>query len=171
MTSIDQDHFRVLLAESRTAFRLEHQREALHGEQAALAHWQQGKPMVPWEWPPWRDWLDLAWRHTSAGGRISRVRPVDDPPTSYQQWAIHCTPWHERSGDRIRYLSRQAAEGLGIHVENWWLFDDTSLVLLTYGRSEVPTKNLVTEAKVIVKYQRWRDLALEHATTPTTIPA
>jgi hypothetical protein len=164
MSSIDQDHFRVLLAQSRTAFRLEHQREPLPGEQAAVEHWQQGKPMVPWEWPPWRDWLDLAWRHTSAGSDISRVRLVDDPLTSYQQWAVHCTPWHERAGDHIRYLPRRTAEELGIPIQNWWLFDDVAVVLMSYGSAEVPLKTLVTHTAEIRKHQMWRDLALGHAT-------
>jgi hypothetical protein len=169
MPEVSQDHFSVLLAESRTAFRLEHQREPLPGEQAAVQHWQQGKPMVPWEWPPWRDWLDLAWRHTSTGGSISRVRLVDDPPTPYQQWAVHCTPWHERSGDHIRYLPCQVAEQLGIPIENWWLFDDAALLLMSYGRGELPLKTLVSDPEVIAKHQAWRELALTHAVTAATV--
>jgi hypothetical protein len=169
MAAVSQDHFSVMLAESRTAFRLEYQREPLQGEQAALQHWQQGKRMVPWEWPEWRSWLDLAWRHASTGGNISRVRLVDDPPTTYQRWAIECTSWHERSGDHIRYLPRQAAEGLGIPAENWWLFDDGAVVVMTYGRTEVPIKTLVAEPADIRRYQRWRDLAVRHATTAEAV--
>ena len=98
---MDQDQFRIMFAESRTAFRLEHQRNPLPGERPAMQHWRQGKPMLPWEWPEWRDWLDLAWRHTSTGGEIRRVRLVDDPPTYYQQWGMSITSWHEQAGDRI----------------------------------------------------------------------
>src|SRR5207247_7241556 len=137
MTTISQDHFRVMFAESRTAFRLEHQRDPLPGEQAAVQHWLNGNPTVPWEWPAWRNWLDLAWRHTSDGGDICRVRLVDDPLTPYQQWAMQCTPWHEQAGDRIRYLSRHAAEQFGITAANWWLFDDARVVLMSYDGGEV----------------------------------
>src|SRR5690242_7150318 len=114
MSTVNQDRFMVMFAESRTAFRLEHQREPLSGEQAAVEHWQKGNATVPWEWPEWRGWLDLAWRHVSNGGEIRRVRLVDEPPTSYQLWAIQCTPWHDQAGDRIRYLTRRAAEQFGV---------------------------------------------------------
>ena len=166
MPTISQDQFKVLFAESRTAFRLEHQREPLPGEQQAFQHWLNGNPMVPWEWPPWRDWLDLAWRHVSAGGEIRRVRLVDDPPTPYQQWGIAITSWHEQAGDHIRYLPCHAAEGLGIPVTNWWLFDDAHVVAMSYDTGEVPGKILISDREVIAKYLTWRELAVAHATEP-----
>jgi hypothetical protein len=169
MSTVSQDHFMVMFAESRTAFRLEHQREPLSGEQAAVEHWSAGNSMVPWEWPEWRSWLDLAWRHVSNGGEIRRVRLVDDPPTTYQQWAMQCTPWHEQAGDRIRYLPRRVGEELGIPAANWWMFDDTSVVQLNYGSGQVPSKILVTDAAEIRKYQRWRALAVERATVAEAI--
>jgi Family of unknown function (DUF6879) len=163
MLPLDQDHFMVMFAKSRTAFRLEHQREPLPGEEAAVQHWSRGNSTVPWEWPQWRSWLDLAWRHVSNGGEIRRVRLVDEPPTSYQRWAIQCTPWHDQAGDQIRYLSRGSAAQLGIIVANWWLFDDTRVVLLNYDGGDVPSKILVTDPAEIRRYQSWRDLALRHA--------
>ena len=166
MPQISQDQFSVMLAESRTAFRLEHQRDPLPGEQEALQHWLSGNLMVPWEWPPWRDWLDLAWRHTSAGGEIRRVRLVDEPPTRYQQWGISITSWHEQAGDHIRYLPCHAAERLGIPIANWWLFDDAHVVAMSYESGEVPGKILVSDPEVIAMHRTWRDLAVAHATEP-----
>jgi hypothetical protein len=99
------------------------------------------------------------------------VRLVDEPPTSYQQWALECTPWHERSGDRIRYLSRHEAGRLGIPVENWWLFDNTTVVALTYGSGEVPIKTLIAKSAEIRKYRAWCELALAHAATAETVAA
>jgi hypothetical protein len=165
MPTISGDQFRILLSESRTAFRLEYQRQPLPGEQAAVEHWLNGNRTVPWEWPEWRNWLDLAWRHVSRGNEIQRVRLVDDPPTDYQHWAIQCTPWHEQAGDRIRYLQRSVAKQLGIPATNWWLFDDTNVVQLNYDGGEAPSKILVTDAAEIRKHQRWRVLAVERATT------
>ena len=46
MPQISQDQFSVMLAEFRTAFRLEHQRDPLPGEQEALQHWLSGNLMV-----------------------------------------------------------------------------------------------------------------------------
>jgi hypothetical protein len=158
-----------MLTQSRTAFRLEYQREPLPGEQPAVQHWQDGHSTVPWEWPEWRSWLDLAWRHVSNGGEIRRVRLLDDPATTYQRWAIHCTSWHEQAGDRIRYLRCHVARQLGIPTANWWLFDDARVVLLDYNRGEVPDKTLITDPKMIARYQKWRDLATTHATMAEAI--
>lgn len=166
MPQISQVEFSVMLAESRTAFRLEHQRDPLPGEQEAFQHWRNGNRMVPWEWPEWRSWLDLTWRHTSAGGEIRRVRLVDDPPTRYQQWGISITSWHEQAGDRISYLPCHAAERLGIPITNWWLFDDAHVVAMSYESGGVPGKILISDPKVIAKHRTWRDLAVAHATEP-----
>jgi uncharacterized protein DUF6879 len=169
MSTVSQDQFRVMFAESRAAFRLEYQRDPLPGEQEALQYWLSGNLMVPWEWPDWRNWLDLTWRHTSHGGEILRVRLIDEPPTPYQRFATHCTTWHEQAGDRIRYLRRPAAEQLGIVTSNWWMFDDTNVVLLNYDGGEVPSKILVTDPAEIRRYQSWRDLALSHATAAEAV--
>jgi len=95
--------------------------------------------------------------------------PQQNPSSRHETEFPSGTPWHERSGDHIRYLPRQAAEQLGIPIENWWLFDDAALLLMSYGRSEVPTKSLVTDPKVIAKYQAWRELALSHAVSAETV--
>jgi hypothetical protein len=166
MPTVDQDQFRVMLAESRTAFRLEHQRDPLPGEQPAFQHWLGGSATVPWEWPLWRDWLDLAWRHVSAGGEILRVRLVDNPPSPYQQWGISITSWHEQAGDHIRYLPCHVAEHLGIPITNWWLFDEARVVAMSYESGDVPGKILINEPEVIATYRTWRDLAVAHATEP-----
>lgn len=166
MSTLDQDQFMVMFAQSRTAFRLEHQREPLPGEQEAFEYWLNGNLMIPWEWPGWRDWLDLTWRHSSAGGEIRRVRLVDDPPTRYQRWAMSITSWHEQSGDHIRYLRCPVAERLGIPITNWWLFDDAHVVAMSYDGGEVPGKMLISDSKMIAKYRTWRDLAVAHATEP-----
>lgn len=165
------DQFSIMLAESRSAFRLEHQRDPLPGEQAAVDHWLSGGTMQPWDWEEWRSWLDLAWRHSSSGGEISRVRLVDDPPTVYQRWAMSITPWHEDSGDHIRYMPRAMAEQLSVPVANWWLFDDSAVILMEYDGGEVPRKTFVTDPEVIVSYARWRDLALAHASPAEVITA
>jgi len=169
MAAVSQDQFRVMLAQSQTAFRLEYQRDPLPGEQAAVQHWTRGNPMLPWEWPEWRNWLDLAWRHVSDGGEIRRVRLVDDPPTPYQQWGISIASWHDQAGEQIRYLTRHRAEQLGIPVNNWWLFDETHVVLLNYDGGEVPGKILITDPAMIARYQAWRDLALRHATAAQAV--
>jgi hypothetical protein len=170
MTTLGVAQFQIMFAESRTAFRLEHQREPLAEEQEAFQYWQQGNEMVPWEWPPWRNWLDLAWRHTSGGtAEIRRVRLVDDPPTRYQQWAIAITSWHEQAGDHIRYMPCQLAEQLGIPIANWWLFDDTHVVAMTYDGGKEPGKILISDSEAVAKYRTWRDLAVANATEPVPL--
>ena len=118
----------------------------------------------------WQTWLDEMKELTSQGKKISRVRIVDDPPTGYQRWAMWTTRWHLEAGEDIRYLLRATARTLGIPAGDWWLFDDTSLVLMTFTSDGQPDgRTLVTDPAVVRKHHTWRALATRHAITAETI--
>jgi hypothetical protein len=157
---------------SDTAFRLETQPaySTSPAEREALALFLAGAPRPPGEFPVWQSWLDDMIELTGQGKKISRVRIVDDPPTGYQRWAMWTTRWHLEAGEDIRYLPRATARTLGIPAGDWWLFDDTSLVLMTFTSDAQPdSKTLVTDPAVIRKHHTWRALATRHATTAETI--
>lgn len=156
-----------------TASRLETQPAyAMTVERAAFARFLAGAPLPPGELPWWQSWLDDMRELTRRGKRISRVRIVDDPPTDYQRWEMWATRWHLQAGEDIRYLPRAMAGTLGIPAGDWWLFDDTRLVLMAFtSAGEIDGKTLVTDPEVIAAYQRWRDLAFRHAAPAEAIPA
>jgi hypothetical protein len=155
--AIGEDQFLGMFRTCRAAFRLEHQRDPLPEEQNAFTCYQVGNPLLPSQWQPWGDWLKFT-RHL--GGKIIRVRLVDEPPTPYQQWAMWATPYHRDAGDDIRYMRRRLAENLGIVATNWWLFDAEHLVTM-----DGTSKMLVTDAEVLIIHRAWRDLALSQAAT------
>lgn len=157
---------------SDTAFRLETQPaySSSAAEREALALFLDGAPRPPAEFPVWQAWLDSMREMTGQGKKISRVRIVDDPPTGYQRWAMWTTRWHLEAGEDIRYLPRAIALTLGIPAGDWWLFDNTSLVLMTFTSDGQPDrKTLVTDPAVIRKHHTWHALATRHATTAETI--
>ena len=150
---IDGERFRGMLRNCGSAWRLEHQRDALPFEMPAFQAWQDDKPWSPKDWPEWGEWLEFT---ASLGGRITRTRLIDNPPTRYQSWGIWAKPWHDRNGDHIRLMPLSQAVALGIIPgSNGWLFDGRQLVIVDSG-----TMQLVTDEEQITIYRAWRDVAI-----------
>jgi hypothetical protein len=162
-----------MFRECSDAFRIEGERSYLTSpaEAEALAGFVAGNPQPPSAFPVWQSWLEQVRAWIRQGKTIARVRIIDDPPTDYQRWSLWCARWHREAGEDIRYLSRQHAETLGITRGDWQLFDHHRLVLMAFTPSgEVADKTLVTNPAVIRRYQTWRALAVEHATTAEAMP-
>jgi hypothetical protein len=164
---ISAEELAAMMCASGTAFRLETQpvyRTSV-AEEEAFARFMAGAPQPPSELPPWQSWLDQMRELTRQGKTISRVRIVDDPPTDYQRWAMWATRYHLEAGEDIRYLPRATAGTLGIPRGDWWLFDDTSLVLIAFmDDGHLDGRTLVTDPAVISRHSTWRALAASHAT-------
>lgn len=155
---IGEDQFLGMFRDCGTAFRLEWQPYPVDDEEAAFTCWQAGNPLLPSQWPMWAGWLEFT---RSLGGKITRVRLLEDPPTPYQQWGMWATSYHRDAGDDIRYIARNLAEVLGIPPANWWLFEhaeDARLVTMN-GIA----KTLVTDTTTVEVHRTWRSRALDHA--------
>ncbi|MBR7676367.1 hypothetical protein KDA82_25845 [Streptomyces daliensis] len=86
--------------------------------------------------PPCRD-LDRPWLVTmralrEEGKRVGRVRVLDQPPTDYQRWLLEDVLDSVEAGEDIRYLPRAEADGLGVSMRDFWLFDSRTLGLFHY---------------------------------------
>lgn len=113
---------------------------------------------IDW-WRPWLDWVrDLA----GEGRSLQRVRIVDTPLTAYQRFSAWGGRWNTEAGEKIVYLPRAAAHILDIPTSaDWWLFDDTTLVLLKFGSDgSMIGQELERDPSTIAKYCRWRDKAM-----------
>lgn len=174
-TPISEDEFADLFRRFHSsAFRLEtREYYAMSYEREAFHRFLKGHPQPPSALPWWQDWLNQMQELTHNGKRIGRVRIMSEPPTDYQRWEMWGTPFHVEVGEEIHYLSRSAA--LALHVpldEDWWLFDDTRLVIMQYtSAGEIDGKTLITDPGVIARYCGWRDLAVSHATTAGSFAA
>ena len=165
--TISEEEFADLFRTFRiSAFRLETQPAyAMTIEREGFDRFLAGSPLPPAELPWWQSWLDDMAELTRQGKRIARVRFVDTPPTDYQRWEMWATRWHLEAGEDIRYLHRNTAHETGIPMGDWWLFDDTQLVLMGFtSDGEIDGKTLVTDTATIRSYRMWRSVAIRHAT-------
>ncbi|MFC9430799.1 DUF6879 family protein [Streptomyces sp. NPDC056987] len=62
------------------------------------------------------------------GGRFSRVRIFDEPPTAGQRFLMATAAGNVAAGEDIRVLPRAEAERLGLPGFDLWLFDSRVLV-------------------------------------------
>jgi hypothetical protein len=173
MSSVSQEEYAGMFRECSDAFRIEAQPSyrTSPAESEALAGFLAGNAQPPSAFPVWQSWLDQVRGWTEGGKTLARVRIIDSPPTGYQRWSLWCTNWHRDAGEDIRYLTREAADNLGIPRGDWQLFDHSRLVLMTFTDTGEPAgKTLITEPAVIRRYQGWRVLALRHATTARAVP-
>jgi hypothetical protein len=172
MPRVTQDEYAGMFRECSDAFRIEGKRlyRTSPAEAEALAGFLAGNPQPPSAFPVWQSWLDQVRTWTRQGKTIARVRIIDDPLTDYQRWSLWCARWHRDAGEDIRYLTREAANALGIPRGDWQMFDDNRVVVMAFTASgEIAGKTLVTDPAVIRRYQTWRALAARHATMAEAI--
>jgi len=172
---ISADEFGDLLRTfERTAFRLEVQPAyAVSAERADLDLYLAGTPRRPDEADWFRPWLEQVRRLTAQGKRISRVRVQADPPTGYQKWERWVGRWNIAAGEDIRYMPSSTAGRIGLPLTaDWWLLDDSRLILMQFtGTGEITGRELVTAPAAVAPYRTWRDLAVRHATAEQTAAA
>jgi hypothetical protein len=163
----EADFGRMLATFERCAFRLETCRHyALGYERADFEDFLAGRPVSPPELDWWRPWLDQIRQQVSNGKTIARVRVLDEPPTPYQQWEMWAAPWHKDAGEDIRYMPRSRAEAIGVPMGDWWLLDESRLILMRFTDSgEIAGKELVTDPAVITSYLAIQRLAVHDAAT------
>lgn len=100
-----------------------------------------------------------------AGKSIGRVRTVRDPLTDYQRcqlaWVI---PDNINAGEDIRILDL-TEDGLGLPAQDFWLFDNTTVVHLNFRADGTLINVEQLEDPDLDQYLTWRDTALKHAVT------
>ena len=96
--------------------------------------------------------------------RTRRTRRQFQPPTDCQRWELSASSYQAQAGEDIRYLPRRAL-ALGLPLErDWWLLDDTRLIVMEFSPTrEVDSRTLSTDPDVIARHRQWRDLATRNA--------
>ena len=126
-------------------------------EAEALQLFRHGRPEPPWRKD--RAWLQTVRAAKQRGAQMQRVRLVESPLTNYQRF--QCAwgyPANVTAGEDIRILDHRPS---GLLAVDYWLFDDTTAVVLEYddaGRFLVPVV-----AETLQPYQQARDIALRLA--------
>jgi hypothetical protein len=144
------------------AFRLETlSRYDVPGEEEALRAFLEGAPK------PGPDPDDLAWQanigaHAAAGRPMQRVHIIRGPLTDYLRFEIE---WGYRdnaaAGEDIRILHVAKGELPDLGDVDFWLFDDSTLVLMRYDeKGRWLGADQVVDPDRLSEYRRRRDQAL-----------
>jgi hypothetical protein len=77
------------------------------------------------------------------------------------------------AGERIAYLPRQRAEGIGLPLQNdWWLLDDERVILMWFTEDgEIREKIVISDPDIVARHCEWRDLAVGNAIPAEEIAA
>lgn len=131
MERVEYDQFEACLRVSRRAFHLElRDTYNVEVEEEHFARFLRGEPDT-YEWLS--DWFGLIREVTDAGTEVQRVRVVTEPHCDYTRWGLVVAPHAARAGEDIRYLPRQQSTGIKFPPEDFWLFDEDTLVLSVFS--------------------------------------
>lgn len=174
----DQQFWRLLAGFERSAWRFEQQPSYAVGyEQDQFDLFLAGAPEPPTENRELGAWMAQVKQQTGSGRTVGRVRIVDDPITDYQRWMQWMDRWNREAGETIDYLPRARARQAGIVPaagdSDWWLFDDTVLMLMHFNTDGERTHvELVVEELEVFGARSVRDAAIaaarESGGSPTT---
>ncbi|MFD8019018.1 DUF6879 family protein [Streptomyces lavendulae] len=92
---------------------------------------------------------DIPWHvnvreRAAPGGRFSRVRIIDEPPTDGQRFLMASAAANAAAGEDIRVLARAQAVCLELPEYDFWLFDSRLLV-----RFDIDDQNVTTCVEVV----------------------
>jgi len=124
---------------------------AIHGEAERFATFlATGKRDDAMDAPDRRYWLDLVGRVTQAGRCMRRVRIVSEPVTDYIRFEWAGTGPNLAAGEGIRWLPRRMASTIALPGNDFWLFDDTTVVFSVFtGNGDVAERQLSTDPSTI----------------------
>ncbi|MGW1049492.1 DUF6879 family protein [Streptomyces sp. NPDC002521] len=91
--------------------------------------WQQGVRNNPADSDPERrPWLRLIADLAAQGVEVRRARIVSEPVSDYIRFEHHLTDPTVAAGEQVRWLPRRRASGLALPGNDFWLFDESSVV-------------------------------------------
>lgn len=152
--------------------------ELFNGDWTSAWRWEcQGVYHEPHEQEPLRRFLagepdDLSWYRwpsrvrawVAAGRSVGRVRMLTDPHTDYLRFEQQVlTPPAVDAGEDIRYVSQRWAVGAGAPTDDYWLFDDATVVVMTFDEHGVSGADLITDPVAVRGYVAWRDAVTREA--------
>jgi hypothetical protein len=133
------------------------QREALHlemrdsygtaAEIPHLAKWEAGEPDDPGWLQPWFDRVRAA---TEAGKVFRRARIISEPVSDYQKWVMKDSHLFVEAGEDIRWVPRARVSAVALPGNDFWLFDDQTVVFLIFaGNGLVMDRQKTTDRTAI----------------------
>jgi hypothetical protein len=119
-----------------------------------FAAWQHGVRNDPAESDPERrPWLRLIADLVAQGVEVRRARIVSEPVSDYIRFEHHLNEPAVHAGEQERWLPLRRASALALPGNDFWLFDDSSVVFHHFaGDGELaPDDEEFTEDPAVVK--------------------
>lgn len=146
----------------RSAFRLEvHPVYTMPGEAEDFHRFLAGESMPDGFNAEWHDRIraNIVAGKTMRRGKIVR-RPFTDYTLYLLQWAI-CG--NVDAGEDYQILDLTDKENPGLPDQDYWLFDDETVVLMNYRPDGTQISRELLDDPDLEQYRKWRDLALSLA--------
>jgi len=97
-----------------------------------------------------RPWMTLIRDATAAGKMFRRARIISEPVTDYirYEWAGTCL--NVEAGEEIKWLPRRLASAIALPGNDFWLFDDSTVVFTVFtGEGDVFERQLTTDPAIV----------------------
>jgi len=163
----------VISGEERDRYFSDFRQEALHlemrdayGTQTELPHlakWLAGEPDDKVWLQPWLDTLRAGIR---AGKVFRRLRIVSEPVSDYIRWEHRDTHLLVDAGEDIRWLPRRLVSALTFPGNDFWLFDEETVVFTVFAASGLVIERQRTTDPAVVQ----RCKASFEAAWPLSVP-
>lgn len=156
MVLSDEGFNDLFTAAERSLLRLESRRHTdLPSEQAELHAFLAGELPEVRQWE--HNWFTrMVSEHAAAGRPFRRVRVMDEPLTDYNRFMIYTGLRNVAVGEDIRYLSREAANVLGLPDHDFWVFDSERLAELRFtDDGRFIGQDLITDPDTVARHEDW----------------
>jgi Family of unknown function (DUF6879) len=159
---LDGERWRAFFdAFQRTAFRLEtHPGYDVASEREEYEQFlATGSLHIPGD----DQWLARVRQFRATGRRVGRVHVLRRPLTDYLRYEFAVYQHSAAAGEDIRILDITSQPNPGLPDQDFWLFDDASVVLMDYDEHGTQLGRELLEDADPAPYVQWQRIALAHS--------
>lgn len=134
----------------RTAVHLE-MRDGYMRDDPGFIAWQAGirldaADLASW----WEPWHDLMSECATRGVVIRRARIISEPISDYVRYEYDISFTNIAAGEDVRWLPRQRATDIALPGNDFWLFDNETLLINHFsGDGDVTGHEIIRDAGVV----------------------
>jgi hypothetical protein len=97
-----------------------------------------------------QSWMTLLQESAKAGKTFRRVRIISEPVTDYIRYVWAGAGHSVEAGEQIKWLPRRLASSIALPGNDFWLFDDSTVVFTVFtGEGNVLERQLTTDPAVV----------------------
>ena len=97
-----------------------------------------------------RPWMTLIQDSIAAGKVFKRARIISEPVTDYIRYEWEGAGRNVEAGEEIKWLPRRLASTIPLPGNDFWLFDDSTVVFTVFtGEGDVFERQLTTDPAVV----------------------